>query len=69
MMLVESAWLPVLAVLIAVMTRDSERIYVVFESRLPSLVTRLGLENVIAEVEEGIVVVEDGHRSAWGHVP
>lgn len=68
-MLVESVWLPVLAVLIAVMKRDSARIFVVFESRLPSPVTRLELGNAIAGVEEEIVVVEDEHRIAAGHVP
>lgn len=69
MILVESVWLPVLAVLIAVMTRDSARICVVFESRLPSPATRLELGNAIAGVEEEVVVVEDEHRIAAGHVP
>lgn len=69
MMLAESVWLRVLAVSIDVMIQDSGRICGVFESRLPSLVRRLRLGNVIAEVEKEKVAVEDGHRIAAGHVP
>lgn len=52
MMLAESVWLRVLVVMLVVMIQDSGRIYGVFGNHLPSLVMRLELGRVVAEIEE-----------------